>query len=205
MTESVVSESDPERQVWLVRHGETEWTRSGRHTGRSDIPLTDLGRQQAETLAGRLAGLQFAVVLTSPRSRAAETARLAGFGDTVVVDPNLREWDYGAFEGRTTPEIRTEIPDWSIWTGPWRGGETLDDVAARADRVVERCLDPNIKGDVLLFAHGHFLRILAARWIGLPAYAGRSFALGTATVGILGWERETRAIETWNEACDRST
>jgi broad specificity phosphatase PhoE len=201
VTDPVASEGDPERQVWLVRHGETEWTRSGQHTGRSDIPLTDLGRQQAVALAPRLAGHRFALVLTSPRSRAADTARLAGFGDTMVIDPDLREWDYGAFEGRTTPEIRTEIPDWSIWTGPWRGGETLDDVAARADRVIERCLDPSIEGDALLFAHGHFLRILAARWIGLPAYAGRSFALGTATVGILGWERAARVIETWNEAC----
>ena len=200
-----MSDSAPERQIWLVRHGETEWTRSGRHTGRSDIPLTDLGRQQAEALAGRLAGHPFGLVLTSPRSRAAETARFAGFGDTAVVDPNLREWDYGAFEGRTTQEIRTEIPDWSIWTGPWQGGETLDEVAARADHVIERCLDPTIDGDVLLFAHGHFLRILAARWIGLPGYAGRSFALGTATIGILGWERETRVIETWNEACDSQT
>jgi len=201
VTDPVGSEGDPEHQVWLVRHGETEWTRSGRHTGRSDIPLTDLGRQQAEALAGRLAGHHFALVLTSPRSRAAETARLAGFGGTVAVDPDLREWDYGEFEGRTTPEIRVEIPDWSIWTGPWRGGETLDEVAARADRVIERCLDANVEGDALLFAHGHFLRILAARWIGLPAYVGRSFTLGTATVGILGWEREAHAIETWNEAC----
>jgi broad specificity phosphatase PhoE len=201
VTDPVVTESPPECQIWLVRHGETEWTRSGRHTGRSDIPLTELGRQQAEALAGRLAGHHFALVLTSPRSRAAETARLAGFGDTVVVDPDLREWDYGAFEGRTTPEIRIEIPDWSIWTGPWRGGETLDEVAARADRVIERCLGPNVEGDALLFAHGHFLRILAARWIGLPGYAGRSFALGTATVGILGWERQARVIDTWNEAC----
>jgi probable phosphoglycerate mutase len=204
VTDPVVTDSAPERQIWLVRHGETEWTRSGQHTGRSDIPLTDLGRQQAEALAGRLAGHRFALVLTSPRSRAAETARLAGFGDTAVVDPDLREWDYGAFEGRTTPEIRTEIPDWSIWTGPWRGGETLDEVAARADRVIDRCLDPKVEGDVLLFAHGHFLRILAARWIGLPAIAGQSFALGTATVGILGWERQTRVIETWNEACHRT-
>jgi broad specificity phosphatase PhoE len=196
-----VTEGAPERQIWLVRHGETEWTRSGRHTGRSDIPLTDAGRQEAEALAQRLAGHRFALVLTSPRSRAAETARLAGFGDTAVVDQDLREWDYGAFEGLTTAEIRVEILDWSIWTGPWRGGESLDDVATRADRVIERCLDQKVEGDVLLFAHGHFLRILAARWLGLPASAGRSFALGTATVGVLGWERRTRVIETWNEAC----
>ena len=200
-----MNETAPERQTWLVRHGETEWTRAGRHTGRSDIPLTDVGRRQAATLAGRLAGHPFALVLTSPRSRAAETARLAGFADTVAIDPDLREWDYGAFEGRTTADIRTEIPDWSIWTGPWQGGETVEEVGARADRVIGECLDSDVGGDVLLFAHGHFLRVLAARWLALPAEAGRFFALGTATLSILGWEREDRVIETWNEACDRSS
>ena len=192
--------SDGERQIWLVRHGETEWSRSGRHTGRSDIPLTDTGRQQAGALAHRLAGHRFALVLTSPRSRAAETARLAGFANAVI-EPDLGEWDYGAFEGRTTADIRAEIPDWSVWTGPWRGGETVDQVGVRADRVIERCLDPGGDGDVLLFAHGHLLRVLGARWIHLPADAGRHFALGTATIGILGWGRTNRAIETWNEAC----
>jgi probable phosphoglycerate mutase len=196
-----VSDATPERQIWLVRHGETEWTRSGRHTGRSDIPLTDVGRRQAATLAGRLAGHRFALVLTSPRARASETARLAGFPDAIP-EPDLGEWDYGEFEGRTTPDIRTEIPDWSIWTGPWRNGETVEDVGRRADRVIERCLDPAIAGDALLFAHGHLLRVLAARWIRLPADAGRFFALGTATIGIVGWERATRVIETWNEAGD---
>lgn len=190
----------PERQIWLVRHGETEWSKSGRHTGRSDIPLTDVGRRQAEALAGRLAGQRFALVLSSPRSRAAETAHLAGFPDAIL-DPDLGEWDYGEFEGRTTLDIRTEIPDWSIWTGPWRKGESVEAVGRRADRVIERCLDPAIDGDVALFAHGHLLRVLAARWIRLPADAGRIFALGTATIGVLGWERTTRVIETWNEAC----
>jgi probable phosphoglycerate mutase len=196
-----VSEPPPERQIWLVRHGETEWSKSGRHTGRTDIPLTDVGRRQAETLATRLAGHRFALVLSSPRSRAAETARLAGFADAVVIDPDLGEWDYGAFEGRTTADIRTEMPDWSIWTGPWPRGETVEAVGARADRVIARCLDPTMDGDVLLFAHGHLLRVLAARWLGLPASAGRSFALGTATLSILGWERGNRVIEAWNEAC----
>lgn len=191
----------PERQIWLVRHGETDWTKSGRHTGRSDIPLTEVGRRQAESLASRLAGHPFALVLTSPRSRAAQTAHLAGFPDAIR-EPDLGEWDYGEFEGRTTPDIRTEIPDWSIWTGPWRNGESVEDVGRRADRVIERCLDPAVEGDCLLFAHGHLLRVLAARWIGLPADAGRLFALGTATIGILGWERSTRVIETWNEAGD---
>ncbi len=198
-----MSESTPERQIWLVRHGETEWSKSGRHTGRSDIPLTDVGRHQAEALGSRLAGHRFALVLTSPRSRSVETARLAGFPDAIL-EPDLGEWDYGDFEGRTTADIRTEIPDWSTWTGPWRNGETVDDVGARADRVIERCLDPSIDGDVLVFAHGHLLRVLAARWILVPAEAGRLFALGTATLGILGWERTTRVIETWNEACHLS-
>ncbi len=195
-----MSDGAPERQIWLVRHGETEWSKSGRHTGRTDIPLTDIGRQQAGALAHRLAGHRFPLVLTSPRSRAAETARLAGFADAVI-EPDLGEWDYGAFEGRTTADIREEIPDWSVWTGPWRGGETVEQVGVRADRVIERCLDPGGDGDVLLFAHGHLLRVMAARWIHLPADAGRHFALGTATIGILGWERTNRAIETWNEAC----
>lgn len=198
-----VSEGAPERQIWLVRHGETEWSKSGRHTGRTDIPLTDLGRRQAEGLARRLAGHPFALVLTSPRSRAVETARLAGLADAVV-DPDLGEWDYGEFEGRTTPDIREEIPHWSVWTGPWRGGETVEQVGIRADRIISRCLDTRVEGDALLFAHGHLLRVLAARWINLPADAGCHFALGTATIGILGWERTNRAVETWNEACHLS-
>jgi broad specificity phosphatase PhoE len=198
-----VSDTAPERQIWLVRHGETEWAKSGRHTGRSDIPLTDVGRQQAVALARRLVGHRFALALTSPRSRAAETARLAGFPDAVV-EPDLGEWDYGEFEGRTTADIRAEIPDWSIWTGPWRRGETVAQVAVRADRVIERCLDPRIDRDVLLFAHGHLLRVLAARWIQQPPETGGRFALATATIGILGWDRGTRVIETWNEACHLS-
>lgn len=195
-----MSETAPERQIWLVRHGETEWAKSGRHTGRSDVPLTDVGRRQAEALRGRLTGHRFALVLTSPSSRATETARLAGFPDAIV-EPDLGEWDYGEFEGRTTPDIRAEIPGWSIWTGPWRNGETVEDVGRRADRLIERCLDPAVDGDCLLFAHGHLLRVLAARWIRLPADAGRVFALGTATIGVLGWERTTRVIEIWNESC----
>jgi probable phosphoglycerate mutase len=195
-----VSDSTAERQIYLVRHGETEWARQGRHTGRTDIPLTDVGRTQARDLGRRIGDHSFALVLTSPLSRAAETARLAGFADAEL-DDDLREWDYGGFEGRTTAEIRAEIPDWSIWTGPWRGGETARGVGARADRVIARCLDPSVEGDVLLFAHGHFLRVLTARWLGLPASGGAFFALGTATIGILGWERSNRVIETWNEAC----
>ncbi len=132
----------PERQVWLVRHGETEWARLGRHTGRTDIPLTGIGRSQAGALGRRLDDHAFALVLTSPLARAADTARLAGFGALAQADPDLMEWDYGALEGRLTAEIRAEYPDWSIWTGPWPAGETIDEVAARADRVIERCLAP---------------------------------------------------------------
>jgi broad specificity phosphatase PhoE len=195
-----VNDPAPERQIYLVRHGETEWARQGRHTGRTDIPLTDVGREQARDLGRRIGEHPFALVLTSPLSRAAETARLSGFA-AAERDDDLREWDYGAVEGRTTAEIRAEIPDWSIWAGPWRGGETARQVGARADRVIARCLDPSVKGDALLFAHGHFLRVLTARWLGLQPRAGALFALGTATIGILGWERSNRVIETWNEAC----
>jgi probable phosphoglycerate mutase len=195
-----VSEPAPERQIYLVRHGETEWSRSGQHTGRTDIPLTPLGKEQALDLGRRLTGHPFGLVLTSPLSRAAETARLSGFGDAERSD-DLMEWDYGEFEGRTTADIRKGLPDWTIWAGPWRGGETADQVGARADRVLARCLDPAVEGDSLLFAHGHVLRALTARWLGLPPRQGALFALGTATIGILGWERSTRVIETWNEAC----
>jgi probable phosphoglycerate mutase len=185
--------------VWLVRHGETEWARLGRHTGRTDVPLTETGRAQAVTLGRRLAGHPFALVLTSPLSRAAETARLAGFGDVAITDPDLREWDYGAFEGRLTAEIRADYPGWTIWRGPWPDGETIDDVAARADRVRGRIRAAD--GDSLVVAHGHFLRVLAARWLELPASSGSLFALGTATISILGWEHESSVIDTWNEAC----
>jgi broad specificity phosphatase PhoE len=188
--------------AWLVRHGETEWARLGRHTGRTDVPLTDVGREQARALGRRLAGHRFALVLTSPLSRAAETTdiagEIAGFG-AGEVDPDLREWDYGDLEGRLTADIRTEFPGWTIWHGPWPGGETIDQVAARADRVIARAQAAD--GDVLLVAHGHLLRVLAARWLDLPATSGTLFALGTASVSVLGWEREAPVVERWNEAC----
>jgi broad specificity phosphatase PhoE len=195
------AEPPPERRVWLVRHGETEWARLGRHTGRTDIPLTDLGREQAVALGRRFAGDRFALVLSSPLARAAETARLAGFGDVATIDADLSEWDYGDLEGRLTADIRQEFADWSIWTGPWPGGETADEVAQRVDRVLARCLDPHLSGDVLLFSHGHLLRMLAARWLGLPPASGGLFALATATVSVLGWDRDQPVIEIWNEAC----
>jgi probable phosphoglycerate mutase len=190
---------EPEQHIWLVRHGETEWARLGRHTGRTDVPLTESGREQAHALGRRLAGAHFGLVLTSPLSRAEETARLAGFEGVAVVESDLREWDYGALEGRLTAEIREDYPGWSIWTGPWPDGETVEEVGARADRVLARIRATD--GDVLVFSHGHLLRVLAARWLGLPPTSGALFALGTATVSVLGWDRENPVIETWNEDC----
>jgi broad specificity phosphatase PhoE len=193
-------ERPPERyDTWLARHGETEWARLGRHTSRTDIPLTDAGREQARELGRRLAGHDFALVLTSPLSRAADTAAIAGFGDRAIVDDDLREWDYGAFEGRLTAEIRTEHPGWTIWRGPWDGGERIEDVTARADRVVDRL--QAAPGESLVFGHGHMLRVITARWLGLAATAGQLFALSTATLSVIGWERETAVIEAWNEDC----
>jgi len=185
--------------IWLVRHGETEWARLGRHTGRTDIRLTSAGRGQASAVAHKLVGHPFALILSSPLSRALDTARLAGYGDRVETVDDLMEWDYGGDEGRTTPEIRETRPAWTIWGDGPEGGETILDVATRVDRVIARARARD--GDVLLFAHGHVLRILAARWVGQPPTAGRLFALSTATVSVLGWERDQPVIERWNEAC----
>jgi broad specificity phosphatase PhoE len=185
-------------EIVLVRHGETEWSRDGRHTGRTDVPLTDEGRRQAQALGRALGGREFALVLTSPLSRALETARLAGFGDRAGVRDELREWDYGEYEGRRTVEIRDERPGWTLWRDGVPGGEPAEKIRARVDRLLEevRLLD----GDVLLFAHGHLLRVLAARWLGLEPELGSRFALDTATISVLGYERETPVIRLWNEA-----
>ncbi len=193
--------SSSEPRIWLVRHGETEWARLKRHTGRTDVPLTEVGRTQAAVIGRRLAGQSFSLVLTSPLARAADTARLAGFGDVAIVDPDLSEWDYGELEGRLTTDIVKEFPGWTIWRGPWPGGETVDQVTARADRVLARCMADGVGGDVLLIGHGHMLRVLAARWLGLAGRSGGMFALSTATVSVLGWEWAHPVIETWNEAC----
>ena len=194
-----VPPTDVRHDLWLVRHGETEWARLGRHTGRTDVPLTATGRDQALDLGRRLAGHPFELVLTSPLSRAADTASLAGFAGAVRPDPDLREWDYGALEGRLTADIRDDYPGWTIWRGPWPEGETIDAVAIRADRVIDRARAAS--GEVLVFAHGHLLRVLAARWLDLPPTSGALFALGTATISVLGWEHETAVIERWNETC----
>jgi broad specificity phosphatase PhoE len=187
----------PQPHLTLVRHGDTEWSLSGRHTGWTDIPLVESGRRQAKLLGGRLAGRSFALVLSSPLSRALETCRLAGLGDAATVDPDLREWNSGDLEGLTSDEIRRSMPGWTIWSGPVPGGETADEVGQRADRVIERVMP--VDGDVAIFAHGHLLRVLAARWLGLPADHGALFELATATLSRLGWERERRVIELWNE------
>lgn len=182
-------------ELWLVRHGETSWSAAGKHTGRTDVPLTDAGRAQAAQLAPLLAQHRFALVLTSPLSRAEETSRLAGF-DSAVVDDDLLEWDYGDYDGRTTAEIRAQRPAWSLWRDGCPGGETADDVGHRADRVVTRARAAD--GDVVAFAHGHLLRVVAARWIGLPAADGALLGLDTATVSVLGWEREQPVVRRWN-------
>ena len=182
-------------ELWLVRHGATEWSESGRHTGRTDVPLTATGEDQARALRSVLVGKHFALVLSSPLRRALETCRLAGLGDDVVVDDDLREWDYGDDEGRTTADIRKERPGWVVWDGVPRG-ESPDDVGARADRVIGRAVA--VDGDVAAFSHGHCLRILAARWLALPAVDGRLLGLDTAAVCVLGYEREQRVIRRWN-------
>jgi broad specificity phosphatase PhoE len=186
-------------EVVLIRHGQTEWSASGRHTGRTDVPLTELGRRQARALGRMLDRTGFARVLSSPLGRAWETMELAGqAGDGEACD-DLMEWDYGIYEGRTTAEIRLEIPGWSVWTHPVRGGESIDAVGARADRVISELLGAT--GPAAVFAHGHVLRILAARWIGLPAQTGKALRLDTAPVSSLGWEREHRVVRHWNEMC----
>ncbi len=186
-------------ELWLVRHGETEWSLSGKHTSRTDIALTDHGRRRAEELRDYLKGTTFAAVFVSPMQRARETCAIAGFGAQAVVDDGLMEWDYGVYEGKTTAEIRKEIPDWSVWKNEIVGGETVEHVGERADGVIARALAAAPGGGkVALFAHAHILRILAARWIGLEASGGSLFALGTGSVSVLGWERETRVIEAWN-------
>ena len=183
-------------QIWLIRHGETEWSRSGAHTGRTDIPLTDAGRRKAVGVGEFLRHRSFSVILCSPLVRALETSRLAGYGTAARIDPNLSEWDYGAYEGRTTDEIRRDSPGWSIWNSPLPGGETIEQVASRAQAVIDCVLREN--GDAALFAHGHILRILAACWLGLPPQRGQLFVLDTASVSTLGYEREARAIVRWN-------
>lgn len=179
----------------IVRHGATEWSVSGQHTSATDLPLLPAGEQGAREVAARLAGQSFAEVLTSPLRRARHTAELVGHPGAEVCD-DLVEWGYGDYEGRTTAEIRESIPGWTLWTHGAPGGETAEEVAARCDRVIARVRASS--GPVLLFAHGHVLRVLTARWLGLAPTEGRLFRLDTSTVSVLGHERETPALLRWN-------
>jgi broad specificity phosphatase PhoE len=181
-------------QLWLVRHGETAWSAAGRHTSTTDVALTDRGRQQARDLAVVLSRHEFATVRTSPMRRARETCELAGFGADVSAD--LCEWDYGDYEGLTTPQIREQVPGWTVWHDPCPGGETGDEVTARADRVVAAARAGS--GDTLAFAHAHLLRVVAARWLGLAYAGGALLSLEAASVSVLGWEREQPVISRWN-------
>ena len=180
----------------LVRHGETEWSLSGQHTSRTDLELLDVGRERAEAVGSELAGRTFAAVFSSPLRRALDTCRLAGFGDQVQVIDDLREWDYGEYEGLTTPQIRESRPDWNLWRDGCPGGETPAQVQERADRVLERVR--GVGGDALLFAHGHILRVIAARWMGLGEDGGARLALSAGAVSVLGFERETQVLARWN-------
>jgi probable phosphoglycerate mutase len=185
--------------IHLARHGETAWSLSGQHTGRTDLPLTERGERNARALGERLRGLTFAKILTSPLQRAVRTCELAGFGAVAEIDSDLVEWDYGQYEGRRTAEIRAERPDWQQFRDGCPGGESPDQIGARADRVVSRVRV--VKGDVLVFSHGHFLRVLAARWLGLDAAGGRYLLLDTASLSALGYEhyQTEPAIRLWNE------
>ncbi len=184
-----------EQSVWLVRHGETPWSRDRRHTSVSEVPLTPAGVAAAEEIGRRLRGRAFSLVLTSPRVRARHTAELAGHPDAEV-DEDLSEWSYGEYEGMTTEQIRMEVPGWTVWTHPAPRGEPAGAISTRVDRVIARARAAN--GDVLIFGHGHALRALAARWLGQPVADGRFYRLDTGTISVLGHERETPVIERWN-------
>jgi broad specificity phosphatase PhoE len=192
-----MSESLP--VIYLARHGETAWSLSGQHTGRTDLPLTERGERNARALGQRLRRLAFVKVFTSPLQRAVRTCELAGFGAVAEIDPDLVEWDYGQYEGRRTAEIHAERPDWQLFRDGCPGGESPDQIGARADRVVGRLRA--IKGEVLVFSSGHFLRVFAARWLGLDASAGRYLLLSTASLSAVGYEHNLTepAIRLWNE------
>ena len=182
--------------IVIVRHGETEWSLSGKHTSRTDLPLTENGRQRARALAGELSDRSFSLVLCSPLRRARETCELAGFGDVAVIDDDLFEWQYGDYEGLTTPEIRESNPTWNLWRDGCPGGERPEQVGARADRALERLRSAD--GDAVAFAHGHILRVVTARWLAMEPAAGARFALKAGNLGELGYERETEVLSRWN-------
>jgi broad specificity phosphatase PhoE len=185
------------REIWLIRHGETEWSLSGAHTGSTDLPLTAEGERKARALHDLFGDHQFSLVLTSPLARARRTCELAGFSEHAQIEPRLAEWNYGDYEGKTTQQIQQMRPGWSLFRDGVPNGETVGQVGQRAEAVIERIL-AETEGDVALFAHGHILRILTAMWLGLPAEAARFFALGTASISRLGYEHEYRVILSWN-------
>ena len=184
-------------QIWLFRHGATEWSEIGQHTGRTDLPLVEVGRSGAKAIGRRLKGRSFSLVLSSPLVRAVETCQLAGYGEDVQLTDDLMEWDYGDYEGRRTVDIQKERPGWSLWSDGVPNGETVAQVGQRADKVLEQAA--SIDGDVALFSHGHMLRLLTACWLDLPAKDGRLFSLGTATVSVLGFEHDWRVVQQWNQ------
>jgi probable phosphoglycerate mutase len=183
-------------EVWLVRHGETDWSASGRHTGRTDLPLNDAGRIAAKEVGARLAGEQFDLLLTSPMKRALDTCELAGFSGGALATGDLSEWDYGKYEGITTDDIRLARPGWNLFTDGAPDGELPVEVAQRADHVIAKIRET--EGRAIVFAHGHILRVLGARWCDLPVETGAHLSLGTASISTLGWEREVPVIKTWN-------
>jgi broad specificity phosphatase PhoE len=191
--------SEPLPEIYLARHGETAWTISHQHTGRSDIPLTERGERNARSLGDRLRGMTFAKVLTSPLARAGKTALLAGFGNVALVDPDLMEWDYGRYDGLTTAEIRKQQPDWSLFRDGCPGGESVAAAGDRADRIIARLQGSG--GRVLLFGHGHFFRVVASRWLGLAPFDARLFYLSTASLSILGYEhsQDEPVVRLWND------
>ena len=182
--------------LYVVRHGATEWSQSGQHTGRTDLPLLPEGEEQARATGALLTGIDFSLVLCSPMQRAQRTCELVGLKSQAVIDADLHEWDYGDYEGVTTATIREQVPGWTVWNRTCPNGETIDEVATRADRIIHRARAAS--GNVIVFAHGHFLRVLTARLCELPPIEGRRFVLDPATLSILGWERDTPAIRQWN-------
>lgn len=182
----------------VVRHGTTSWSRAGRHTGRSDVPLEEDGRREALAVGRRLHGHRFTLVLSSPLARARETCSLAGFGREAQIDEDLAEWDYGEYEGLTTAQIRSQRPGWLLWRDGVLGGESLASLCRRADRLV--VLARSAEGDVLAFGHGHILRVICARWVGLPPGEASKFFLAPGSLGVLGWEREIPAVLRWNDS-----
>jgi broad specificity phosphatase PhoE len=193
----VTDDQRPRAQLWLVRHGETEWSASGRHTSHTDLPLTDRGREHATELRARLAGIAFDLVISSPLGRATQTCVLAGFGERAETVEDLREWDYGSGEGLTYAQIRETTPGWTVWTGELPGSEPSVEVGARADRVISRARAAG--GRTLAFSHGHLSRVIGARWIGLLVADGARLGLDTAAVSVLGWERDRPVLHRWND------